>query len=219
MKTLLFCLLFTSFSAVATDWVQLSQDNLETLLELQKKPLLKEDLRSYSSEKQVLLIKGVPKSAKAINAENKTFRHYVGSGMDKILACNCLKAGITPYVITNPGLGKEIYDDLYGIFLTTTTAKPEEVGLSASAISSYIDLELEIGTGLMMLEQKIFLVPGRGDIPGWMKPKYQEYLRTGICEASMCSSFKRFDLRGGSDPMFIPVKIKCVVQDNVKKCR
>lgn len=218
MKTLLFLTLLTSFSAIASDWVELSRANLATLLELQKKPMVKEDLRAYSSEKQTLLITGVPKTAKAVNVENKIFRHYVGSGMDKILACNCLKAGITPYIITNPGFGKEIYDDLYGIFLTTTTARPEEVGLNASAASDYIDVELEARTGLLMLEPKIFLVPGQGDIPTWMKPKYLEYQRTGICEPSMCSSFKRFDRRKGIDPMFIPVKIKCVSQNNVKKC-
>jgi hypothetical protein len=220
MLKLFFVLLISlQISASETDWVKLSKTNLDSLLELQKSDLRSIDLRSYSSEKMTLMTYGVPKSAMPLDPKGTRFRHYVGSGMDKILACNCLKAGFTPYIILNPGLGREIFDDLYGIFLTTVDAKPEEVGLSANASYDYIDFELDPDTGVLWLEPKIFLVPGRGDIPEWLKPKYLEYQKSGICtDITLCESFKRIDQHGGINPMFIPVKIKCIKQNSRLTC-
>lgn len=223
MKTIsLLLILFFNQVTVAsdTDWIRLSQDNLQQRLELQKSEMRTIDLRAYTSEKQTLLIYGVPKTAKALNPSGKIFRHYVGSGMEKILACNCLKAGFTPYIILNPGLGRQIFEDLYGIFLTTTEAKPEEVGLNANSDYDYIDFQLNPNTGVLWLESKIFVVPGNGDIPTWMKPQYAEYKRTGICEKTMCETFQRIDQRGGGlDPMFIPVEIKCIRQNKKVVCK
>jgi len=218
MLIFIFSVLLNIVHAQSTDWVDLSQKNLQALLDLQKQDLRRVDLRSYSTEKQTLMTYGVPKTARPMDVRGMTFRHYVGSGMDKILACNCLKAGFTPYIIFNPGLGREIFEDLYGIFLTTTDAKPQDVGLAANDKYDYIDFELADNTGVLWLEHNIFLVPGRGDVVAWLKPLYQEYKSTGKCEKTMCETLQRIDARGGIDPMFIPVKITCQRRNGILKC-
>jgi hypothetical protein len=218
MLIFIFSLLVSTLHAQSPDWVKLSQQNLQKLLELQKQDLRRIDLRSYSTEKQTLMTYGVPKTARAMDVRGMTFRHYVGSGMEKILACNCLKAGFTPYIIYNPGLGREIFEDLYGVFLTTTDAKPQDVGLAANDNYDYIDFELPENSGVLWLEHNIFLVPGRGDVVSWMKPLYLEYQRSGMCDKTMCETFKRIDARGGIDPMFMPVKISCIRQNGKLNC-
>ncbi len=198
--------------------IKLSREHLARLLKLQEQDLRSIDLRGYSTEKRTLLTYGVPKSARAMDPKGMTFRHYVGSGMEKILSCNCLKAGFTPYIILSPGLGREIFENLYGVFLTSTDAKPYEVGLPANNNYDYIDFELDDQTGLLWLEPKIFLIPGFGDIPEWLKPKYQKYKKSGVCEPALCDTFYRIDQRGGGNPLFIPIKIKCVKRNETLQC-
>ncbi len=158
-------------------------------------------------ERESLIISGIPKNIEEIKTRGVVFRHYVGKAMPIILQTKQLKTGITPYVVLKLGFGKEVYEDLVGIFLTTPQTPPQEVGLPASA-DDYIDLEVYSGTPVVKIEKAIFLIPGRADAPEWLKTLYLEYKKTGKANPHYKDTFDKFDRRGGVDPTFMKIKIK-----------
>ena len=173
-----------------------------------KEGLSRRDLYEGNAEKADYIISGIPSYVKVINSRNVVYRHYIGSSMPIILETSQLKTGITPYVIMNPGYSREVYQDLVGIFLTTPNTPPEKVGLRNNPNADYIDFTLYPGTPVVQIEPEILLIPGRPDLPAWLKTLYAEYKRTGRTSTQYVELFQRVDERGGVNPTFMKVKIK-----------
>jgi hypothetical protein len=173
-----------------------------------KEGLSRRDLYEGQAEKADYIISGIPSPVKVVNSNNVIYRHYIGSSMPIILQTSQLKTGITPYVVMNPGYSREVYQDLVGIFLTTPNTPPERVGLRSNPNADYIDFTLYPGTPVVQIEPEILLIPGRPDLPGWLKSLYLEYKKTGRASTQYIELFQRVDERGGVDPTFMKVKIK-----------
>ena len=137
--------------------------------------------------------------------------------MPIILQTKQLKTGITPYVIMNPGYSREVYQDLVGIFLTYPHTPPERVGLARNPNADYIDFTLHPGTPVVEIEKEILLIPGRPDLPEWLRVAYLEYKKTGRTQTQYVELFKRVDERGGVTPTFMKVKIHSYRQNGVVK--
>ncbi len=186
-----------------------SQTVLKRWAELQKRDLKSRDMYAGQAERSSLIIEGIPQYVKTINPRGVVFRHYVtGDAMPIILQTQQLKTGITPYVILSPGFSKEVYQDLVGIFLTTPNTPPEKVGLRADPNMNYIDFTLYEGTPVVQIEKAILLIPGRPDLPQWIKNLYFEYKKTGRADAKYIDDFRRYDETGAGNPTFMKVKIK-----------
>jgi hypothetical protein len=173
-----------------------------------KEGLSRRDLYEGRAEKADYIISGIPSHVNVVNSNNVVYRHYIGSSMPIILETSQLKTGITPYVIMNPGYSREVYQDLVGIFLTTPNTPPEKVGLRNNPNADYIDFTLYPGTPVVQIEPEILLIPGRPDLPAWLKTLYAEYKRTGRTSTQYVELFQRVDERGGVNPTFMKVKIK-----------
>lgn len=186
-----------------------SQTVLKRWVELQKRDVKSRDLYAGQAERSSLIIEGIPKYVRVVNPTGVVFRHYVsGSAMPIILSTSQLKTGITPYVVMNPGYSKEVYQDLVGIFLTTPNTPPEKVGLARDPNMNYIDFTLYEGTPVVQIEKEILLIPGRPDLPQWIKALYAEYKKTGRADARYVDDFRRYDELGAGNPTFMKVKIK-----------
>lgn len=211
MKLMIFALFITltaqGFAEDLSSQLNIAQQQTKRLLELQKKPLQKRDLYEGNPEKADYIISGVPKSVKQVNPKGVVYRHYVGKHMDIVLKTSQLKTGITPYVIMNPGFSREVYEDLAGMFLTTTNTPPERVGLPRDPNYNYIDFTLYEGTPVLEIEPEILLIPGIPDVPEWLKKMYQDYKTTGRYDRHYLETFKKIDARGGANPSFMKVKI------------
>ena len=170
--------------------------------------LKKKDIFEGQAERADYIITGIPKHVVEIDPKNAVFRHYVGKAMPIILETSQLKTGITPYVIMNPGFSREVYEDLVGIFLTTPMTPPERVGLKADPNADYIDFTLHEGTPVVKIEKEIFLIPGRPDVPEWIKTLYKDYKTTGRYDVHYLELFKKIEARGGFNPTFMKVKIQ-----------
>jgi hypothetical protein len=221
-RTLPWLLVLLSFLASAQTEEQIIQAQIaesqaitRRWMEKQKLGLARRDIFQGQAERADYIISGIPKEVKLINPRGMVFRHYIGSNMPIILQTSQLKTGITPYVIMNPGYSREVYEDLVGIFLTTPQTPPERVGLPRNPRADYIDFTLYEGTPVVMIEKEILLIPGRPDLPAWLKPLYQEYRRTGRAETQYVDLFKKVDERGGVNPTFMKVKIKSYRQNGV----
>lgn len=221
-RTLPWLLVLLSFLASAQTEQQIIQAQIaesqaitRRWMEKQKLGLARRDIFQGQAERADYIISGIPKEVKLINPRGMVFRHYIGSNMPIILQTSQLKTGITPYVIMNPGYSREVYEDLVGIFLTTPQTPPERVGLPRNPRADYIDFTLYEGTPVVMIEKEILLIPGRPDLPAWLKPLYQEYRRTGRAETQYVDLFKKVDERGGVNPTFMKVKIKSYRQNGV----
>ncbi len=201
---------FSSLSAQdVSKQIQESEIVLKRWLELQKLDLRSRDLYSGQIERSSLIIEGIPKYVKRVNPNGVLFRHYVsGNAMPIILSSSQLKTGITPYVIMNPGFSKEVYQDLVGIFLTTPNTPPEKVGLARDPNMNYIDFHLYEGTPVVQIEKEILLIPGRPDLPQWIKSLYLEYQQTGRVDSRYLDDFRRYDIIGAGNPTFMKIKIK-----------
>lgn len=214
-KTLLFFTLTFSFVAVAqtTEQIvakQIAEANAinKKWMEKKKQGLARRDLYQGQAERADYIISGIPANVKQVNPKGVVYRHYIGSNMPIILESSQLKTGITPYVIMNPGYSREVYEDLVGIFLTTPQTPPERVGLARNPKADYIDFTLYDGTPVVEIEKEILLIPGRPDLPAWLKTLYEEYKRTGRTQTQYVETFKKVDERGGVTPTFMKVKIK-----------
>lgn len=174
----------------------------------QKQGTTSRDLYAGQQERADYIISGIPKSVKQINPRGVVYRHYIGKNAEIILQSSQLKTGITPYVIMNPGYSREVYQDLVGIFLTTPQTPPERVGLPRNPNADYIDFTLYEGTPVVEIEKEILLIPGRPDLPEWLKVAYLEYKKTGRTQTQYVELFRRVDERGGVTPTFMKVKIK-----------
>jgi hypothetical protein len=178
-----------------------------TWIKAQSKGLSKRDIFEGQAERADYIITGIPKFVKSINAQGVVFRHYTGSATKIILESEQLKTGITPYIIMNPGYSREVYEDLVGIFLTLPQTPPERVGLPRNPQADYIDFTLYEGTPVVQIEKEILLIPGRPDVPGWIKSLYADYKSTGRYDPHYLDLFKKIDLRGGINPTFMKIKI------------
>ena len=174
----------------------------------QKQGITTRDQYAGQAEKADYIISGIPKSVRQINPRGVVYRHYIGKNAEIILKTSQLKTGITPYVIMNPGYSREVYQDLVGIFLTTPQTPPERVGLPRNSNADYIDFTLYEGTPVVEIEKEILLIPGRPDLPEWLKTAYLEYKKTGRTQTQYVELFRRVDERGGVTPTFMKVKIK-----------
>lgn len=207
----LFALLFLVPNLQAQDvsrQIRESQSILRKWMDLQKRSLKSRDLYAGQVERSSLIIEGIPKYVKPINANGIVFRHYTGNATGIILRSSQLKTGITPYVIMAPGYSKEVYQDLVGIFLTFPQTAPEKVGLAANSNADYIDFVLYPGTPVVQIEKEILLIPGRPDLPEWIKSLYAEYKRTGRADAKYIDNFRRYDEVGAGNPTFMKIFIK-----------
>ena len=173
-----------------------------------KDGLIKRDQYAGQVERADYIITGIPKEVKEVSPQGVIYRHYVGTNMPIILETGQLKTGITPYVIMSPGFSREVYEDLVGIFLTTPQTPPERVGLPRNVDADYIDFTLYEGTPVVEIEKEILLIPGRPDLPAWLKTLYLDYKVTGRVDSHYLSLFKRVDQRGGIIPTFMKVRIQ-----------
>jgi hypothetical protein len=215
MKSLILTLSLFSFTIQAQTEQQIIQAQIREAqgitsqwLKKQKQGLARRDIFQGQAERADYIISGIPAQVKTLNPAGMTFRHYIGSNMPIILQSSQLKTGITPYVIMNPGYSREVYEDLVGIFLTTPQTPPERVGLARNPNADYIDFELYPGTPVVFIEKEIFLIPGRPDLPAWLKSLYLEYKRTGRVDTQYVDLFRKVDERGGVNPTFMKVRIK-----------
>jgi hypothetical protein len=176
-------------------------------MEKQKAGISRRDQYEGQVERADYIISGIPKQVKQVNPQGVVYRHYVGKNMQIILESSQLKTGITPYVIMNPGYSREVYVDLVGIFLTTPQTPPERVGLPRNNNADYIDFTLYEGTPVVEVEKEILLIPGRPDMPEWLKAAYAEYKKTGRTQTQYVELFTKVDERGGVTPTFMKVKI------------
>lgn len=211
--TILFSLLFLfSSTSQAQDTLkaQITEARAITNKWMAKKSkgLTKKDLYEGQAEKADYIISGIPKYVVEVNPKNVIYRHYTGSATKIILETSQLKTGITPYVIMNPGYSREVYEDLVGMFLTTPQTPPEKVGLPKNPNADYIDFTLYEGTPVVQIEKEILLIPGRPDLPKWLKELYLDYKQTGRANHQYLSLFKKVDERGGVDPTFMKIKIQ-----------
>lgn len=177
-------------------------------MEKKKQGLARRDVFQGQVERADYIISGIPSHVRQVNPRGVIYRHYVGSNMPIILETSQLKTGITPYVIMNPGYSREVYEDLVGIFLTTPQTPPERVGLPRNDKADYIDFTLYEGTPVVEIEKEIFLIPGRPDLPAWLKKLYAEYRQTGRADTQYIDLFRKVDERGGATPTFMKVQIK-----------
>lgn len=175
---------------------------------LKAKGLSKKDLYEGQAEKADYIISGIPSYVKEVSPKNVVYRHYTGAATKIIVETSQLKTGITPYVIMNPGYSREVYEDLVGIFLTTPQTAPEKVGLPRNPNADYIDFTLYEGTPVVEIEKEILLIPGRPDLPSWLKSLYLEYKTTGRYDSQYLKIFKKVDERGGVVPTFMKIKIQ-----------
>lgn len=183
----------------------------------QKQGISRRDQYEGQQERADYIISGIPKTVRQINPRGVVYRHYIGKNAEIILKTSQLKTGITPYVIMNPGYSREVYQDLVGIFLTTPQTPPERVGLPRNSNADYIDFTLYEGTPVVEIEKEILLIPGRPDLPEWLKVAYAEYKRTGRTQTQYVELFRRVDERGGVTPTFMKVKIKSYRLNGVVK--
>lgn len=177
-------------------------------MSLKSKGLTKKDLYEGQAEKADYIISGIPSYVKEVSPKNVVYRHYTGAATKIIVETSQLKTGITPYVIMNPGFSREVYEDLVGIFLTTPNTPPEKVGLPKNPNADYIDFTLYDGTPVVEIEKEILLIPGRQDLPAWLKALYLEYKSTGRYDLQYLKIFKKADERGGVVPTFMKIKIQ-----------
>lgn len=221
-KTILFFSLTLSFLTFAqtNDEIaakQIAEANAITKRWMEKKKygLARRDLYAGQAERADYIISGIPAHVKQVNPKGVVYRHYIGNHMPIILQTTQLKTGITPYVIMNPGYSREVYEDLVGIFLTTPQTPPERVGLAKNPNADYIDFTLYDGTPVVEIEKEILLIPGRPDLPEWLKTLYLDYKRTGRTQTQYVETFKKVDERGGIVPTFMKVKIKSFRRNGV----
>jgi len=193
---------------IISEQIKEAQTITKRWMQQQKQGTNARDLYAGNPEKADYLINGIPAYVKQINPKGIVFRHYVGKAMPIVLETRQLKTGITPYIIMNPGYSREVYQDLVGIFLTTPNTPPEKVGLPRDPNYDYIDFTLYDGTPVVQIEKEILLIPGRPDMPEWLKTLYFEYRRTGRADSKYIETFKRADERGGVNPTFMKVNIK-----------
>lgn len=177
-------------------------------MEKRKLGVARQDIYQGQVERASYIISGIPSFVKPVNPKGVIYRHYIGSNMPIILQTSQLKTGITPYVIVSPGYSKEVYEDLVGIFLTTPQTPPERVGLARNSNADYIDFTLYDGTPVVEIEKEILLIPGRPDLPAWLKTLYDNYRRTGRADTQYIDTFKKVDERGGATPTFMKIKIQ-----------
>lgn len=214
-KTLtLFALTFSLVSFAQTEkeiiQAQIKEANAITnkWMDKKKQGLARRDVFAGQAERADYIISGIPAHVKQVKPRGVVYRHYIGSNMPIILETSQLKTGITPYVIMNPGYSREVYEDLVGIFLTTPQTPPERVGLPRNSKADYIDFTLYEGTPVVEIEKEILLIPGRPDLPAWLKKLYEDYKKAGRTETQYVDLFRRVDERGGVTPTFMKVQIK-----------
>jgi len=206
-----FLFLFSTTSNAQTDvtaQIRESRSITDKWMSQKSKGLTKRDIFEGQAERADYIISGIPAYVKEVSPKNVVYRHYTGTSTKIIVETSQLKTGITPYVIMNPGYSREVYEDLVGIFLTTPNTPPEKVGLPKNPNADYIDFTLYDGTPVVEIEKEILLIPGRPDLPAWLKTLYLEYKASGRYDSQYLKIFKKADERGGVNPTFMKIKIQ-----------
>ncbi|MCM0604929.1 MAG: hypothetical protein KA715_02460 [Xanthomonadaceae bacterium] len=159
-------------------------------------------------EKTLSTITGVPKTVKKIEVQPAiVFRQYVGHGIDEIIERSELKSGNLPYIIAGGGGSREFYESLTGVFLTSPNVSPSEVGLPANKNYDYVDFVIHTNTGLLQIEEKIFLIPGMPEHPQWLIDRYQKWIKNDYNPSSEeVEIFEKMKL-SKIERVLIPIKI------------
>lgn len=185
-------------------------ERAEFLRVLMGKPMVK--TLTYSvADLDVYTLAGVPATAKWVPTEGQIWRHYKGPDeVRRVVAQGQIASGIVPYVIVNPGLSREIYADLSGVFLTRPGVSPKAVGLEAGA-NSYVDFTLDSGkiSAVLEIEPGILLVPGNKAYPDWLVQKFHRRIAEpstmlGPDEAKL---FEAWNQAGRNPGTPVPIRI------------
>ena len=124
-----------------------------------------------------IVIRGMPQKENSLHPRLLTaeeirttiFRHYsTPAGAQAIRSAHQLVAGPVSYVAS-----PYIYTDLTGVFFTDQNTKQEDVGLSSSIHSAYVDVKIDPRLIVIRLERGIYLVPGPSEVPAWMTSHLQ----------------------------------------------
>lgn len=115
------------------------------------------------------------------------FRHYTAEeAFHRIVASRILIPGSVPFSYG----GQSFYEDLIGVFLTSPTFRPDQVGVPLHHY--YLDLRLRPGTGLVRLGQsdndQYFMIPGNPNYPVWFIEKYLKWIEAGRPSPTMISA-------------------------------
>jgi hypothetical protein len=187
--------------------IEEAQQITRNWMDKKSRGLDKKDLYEGQAERADYIISGIPKYVREVTPSETVYRHYTGSHTKVIVESGQLKTGITPYVVMNPGFSREVYEDLVGIFLTTPQTPPERVGLPRNSNADYIDFKLYEGTPVVEIEKEILLIPGRPDLPEWLKSLYLDYKSTGRYDSHYLELFQKVDARGGATPTYMKINI------------
>ncbi len=169
-------------------------------------------LYSSASRGDVIEVRGFPRSAIRYQpGRDEVFRYYVSNPdvHSAILEQSALRAGVLPYVVNEPGLKKEYYIDLTGVFLTKPGFEPHQVGLDANPEMNSIDFTVSPETQMIRLEAGIFLIPGKPAYPAWVREAYQRWKQdAGVGNNGLPDAvFRRMQERESLPDLLIPIKI------------
>ena len=187
--------------------IEEAQQITKNWMDKKTRGLTKKDLYEGQAERADFIITGIPKYVKEVDPSDIVYRHYTGTHTKVIVESGQLKTGITPYVVISPGYSREVYEDLVGIFLTTPLTPPERVGLPRNSNADYIDFKVYEGTPVVEIEKEILLIPGRPDLPEWLKALYLDYKSTGRFDSHYFDLFQKVDARGGANPTYMKINI------------
>lgn len=163
---------------------------------------------------EVFTIVGVPSTAKWVPAKGQIWRHYKEPEViERIAARGQIVSGIVPYVIVHPGLSREVFQDLSGVFLTKPGVSPKSVGLEAGA-NSYVDFTLDAAkiSEVLQIESGIFLVPGHRAQPEWMLQKFRKRRDdpTFVLSSEEVKLFDAWRAAGGTTATPVPIRVNAV---------
>lgn len=147
--------------------------------------------------------RGLPQTHEVIRlseteTSQRTFRHYTSTeGLEQILASKTLIVGKTAYVDF-----QSIFTDVRGVFLTDPQAESGAVGLHADNVS-WIDIKVDPKIPVIKLSRFpiIYVIPGVGTPPEWMKAAYQGQNKNN--KSSSTEPYRIFDWQATEVPVQI----------------
>ena len=184
-----------------------SQKEAGRLMQIKAKGTASREVFNKPDQVQ-LATSGVPATAQLLNPGETIFRHYSSKeGVLAIVEKFTIRAGNMNYVIRSSGY-REDFTDLTGAFLTQPGSNAQDVGVITEN-SSYVDLKLYAGTGLIDLEPGIFLIPGARNYPQWLVESYEKFLSSGVLPKAAAEIRAVQDLaaQNGNHPLEIPVRV------------
>jgi hypothetical protein len=218
LKSVLFCFLFLIFQPrlVVADCSNeiLSDQQLirihESKIFEKSRELRKSFVFKNSEGFETWSIQGLPSGVKKIGTKDRVFRHY-SYAFQIIQSDQHLQTGVTPYVVIHPGVRREIYEDLTGIFLTDPHIEPRRVGLSDDLKNKFVDFKIPDGYSVYELEPGIYLIPTPPLVPGWLRDSYQAYRLNSVLpkDQSIRAAIFSLSARGAlTRPVRVPILIQ-----------